>query len=149
MPISPPLKLHGSPLLNFCIITIYSPFYKKSLIQFRISPCQTAPFKDFAPLKMCQRLLQNYFLGSLQDGKISSLLLCIRNKQYDVINLRQIAKYNSIELNKLINTCIVNNATVMYVGYCCSYISVALKKHSLQRTSQCNSVVCKVTTVLG
>ena len=118
-------KLHGSPLLNFCIFTIYSSFLKKSLTWFRISTCQPEPFEDCAPLKMCQSLGQNSFLGSLQDGK--SVFFCsyvlIRNEHavwyhfysYDVINSRQIASYDSIALNKLINTCIVINATVMYV----------------------------------
>ena len=36
---------------------------------------------------MCQSLWQNSFLDSLQNGKISSnsMLLCIRNEQYDGI----------------------------------------------------------------
>ena len=56
-------------------------------MQFRISPCQSEPFKDCAPLKMCQSLWQNFFLGSFQGGKIRFMLLCysIKNEQYDVI----------------------------------------------------------------
>ena len=46
--------------------------------------CQPEPFQDFAPLKMWQSLWQISFLG-FQGGKIGSMLLCIRNEQYDVI----------------------------------------------------------------
>ena len=56
-------------------------------MQFRISPCQPEPFKDCAPLKMCQSLWQNFFLGSFQDGNIcfNAVMYSIKNKQYDVI----------------------------------------------------------------
>ena len=54
-------------------------------MQFRISPCKPEPFKDCTPLKMCQSLWQKFFLGSLQEGRIRFMLLCIKNEQYDVI----------------------------------------------------------------
>ena len=51
-------------------------------MQFRISPCQPEPFKDCAPLKMCESLWQIFSLSSFQDGKIRFMLLC---EEYGVI----------------------------------------------------------------
>ena len=58
-------------------------------MQFGISPCQPEPFEDCAPLKMCQSLWQNFFLGSFQDGKIRFMLLCTVLRMNSMMSLLQ------------------------------------------------------------
>ena len=59
-------------------------------MQFKISPCQPEPFKDCAPLKMCQSLWRIFFLGSFQDGKIHFMLLCTVLRKNSMMSFLQL-----------------------------------------------------------